>query len=859
MKTNTIRGLFLDYFKHNEHRIIDSAPLPIDDPTLLFTVAGMVPLKKYYLGESTPISSRMASSQKCLRTNDIENVGRTPRHHTFFEMLGNFSIGDYFKQDAIEFGWEFISKTLNINSKNIWVTVYPEDIESKQIWRKMIPESHIIDSKDNFWQMADVGPCGFDSEIFVDLGENIGCKTTNCNPLCECGRFLEIWNLVFMEFNLEKNGSKTNLPRKNIDTGMGLERISCVMNNVQSNYDTDLFIPIIEEIEKLSGKSRDTMRYRYNVIADHVRAMTFLIADGVFPENSKHGYVLRRLIRRAKLAGHLLGIKEEFLSGLCQKVIKDMAEHYSYLEKQEKKICLVVSNEEEQFSHTLEDGYKIFIDEKKSVSSLFPGDVAFKLHDTFGFPVELTRELLTEDNLLVDEAHFASLLEDQKTKSKAVNSFSSTISKNELWVNIKKEVGSTDFLGFDRDATAASIRAIVKDEINVDSASINGERYFIVTGKTPLYPEKGGPIGDQGTILSDSGKLKIVRTLTPIDGLIVHEAVLESGSISVGEKIQITVDVGFRRGIKRAHTATHLIHAALKKVVGDHVNQAGSLIEPDSLRFDFNTLEALTEKQIFQIEDVVNDWIAQSDYVKTEVQTLKQAVKAGATALFKEKYGDSVRVVQIQNISKELCGGLHVSNTSELRMFSITKESSIGSNLRRIEAVVGDRAIKLFRTDSKKIREIEKRLEKPNMDILEAVDSLKNDLKSKDKEIKVLRSDLLNYLAKDVLANAEEINEYLFANYAMKNINMELLRKFADIIRKIAKKQIVIFVSSKIDLKTIAIIAGSGEKNCRELFKTIQSKYSLRGGGNPKLISIGDVNPDEIGGIVNLIREDLKN
>ncbi|MDD4028705.1 MAG: alanine--tRNA ligase [Caldisericia bacterium] len=859
MNTNEIRKAFLQFFKEKDHRILDPSPLPIDDPTLLFTVAGMVPLKKYYLGESSPISPRMTSSQPCLRTNDIENVGKTPRHHTFFEMLGNFSIGDYFKKEAIELSWDLLTNVYKIDPALIWVTVFPDDTESKEIWKTLLPAVKIIESKDNFWQMAAVGPCGFDSEIHIDLGSSIGCKKENCNPLCDCGRFLEVWNLVFMEFTMDEKGERLPLPKKNIDTGMGLERISCVLNHVQSNYDTDLFLPVIQSIEKISGISKEEKRFRFNIIADHVRAIPFLISDGVFPENSKHGYVLRRLIRRAKLSGHLLGIEETFLAPLCEQVIQQMAERYPKLLAHTDNVKTVVTNEEEQFSQTLKDGYKIFQEAASKVASMFPGDIAFKLHDTYGFPVELTKELLEERGLCLDEKQFYSLLDEQKQRAKTVHAFSDTISETDYWVDLRNEIGNTLFLGYERDASSAIIRTILHKGKPVTVANQTQETYTILVNQTPLYPEKGGPIGDQGMIQSNGGVFKITRTFSPVENLIIHEAVLENGQFHPGDTVQITVDVEFRRGIRRAHTATHLLHGALKRIIGEYVNQSGSYVEPDSLRFDFNAFEALSVDQIHQIEDDVNHWIARSEYVRTEVKSLQQAVQEGATALFKEKYGEEVRIVEICDISKELCGGLHVSNTSELRLFSIIKEYSIGSNLRRIEAVVGMKAIERCREESKLVKEAKRIIDKPGIDLIPAIQSLQIELKEKDKEIRSLRSSLQSSSACDVIQQAQDIGGYSLLVHSLDNSDMNMLRGYADQLRSRTKKPILTFITSSFEEQYIGVLASSGEINCKDVLKHIQSKFSIRGGGNPKLVSLGAIHKEDIPPISQALQDFLKN
>jgi len=841
MKTSDIRKAFLDYFKTLDHREIMSSPLPIDDPTLLFVIAGMVPLKKYYIGEETPINPRMTSSQRCLRTNDIQNVGRTPWHHTFFEMLGNFSIGDYFKQNAIEYGYELINKVFAIDQKRIWTTIYPEDYEAYAIWKKILPESRIVKSKDNFWQMAEVGPSGFDSEIFIDLGKHVGCGKPNCSPLCDCGRFVEIWNLVFMEFNLDKEGKRNWLPRKNIDTGMSLERLSTIVNGKSTNYEIDFFIPLLEKLEQLTSKERTTDPYRFHLIADHVRAMTFLIADGVFPENTKHGYVLRRLIRRAKLSGYLLGIKESFLDSLCQITIDMMKDHYSYLESTKDKILLIARKEEAQFSTTLEDGFKIFQEEKKKSITTFSGKVAFKLHDTFGFPIELTREMLEIEQIKLEEEEFKTLYEEQRARAKKESSFESAIVETDFWMMIKSQVGESKFVGYDHDATESYLMGILSDHTMVQTSDNKESVLYLILDRTPFFAEKGGPVGDKGEIRGDGFVFRVDKTISPIQDIIIHKGILIQGSMQTKTKVNAIVDISFRKAVRRAHTATHLLHSALRSIVGDFVNQAGSYVYEDAFRFDFNSLDPLTHDQIMKIENFIDDIIARGSYVSTEEMSANKAMQEGATALFKEKYGENVRVVSIDEISKEFCGGIHAQNTSELRLFRIVKEQSIGSNLRRIEAVIGRKAIEAYREDSQTLLNARKLLNKPNMELMKAVELVLEDKKKVESEFQVLQNKLIQGSAGRILEKAVSIGKYLFVNEDMKDTPVDSLKSLADILRGMAKTPIFIMLATRIETEITIVLSSSGEIDCRSLLETIKKTYPLKGGGNPKLVQVGGV------------------
>lgn len=853
MKAFDVRKEFLDYFKEQHHHEMHSSPLPIDDPTLLFTVAGMVPLKKFYTGEEMSPYSRMVSSQRCLRTNDIENVGKTPRHHTFFEMLGNFSLGDYFKDDAIFFGYDFLTKRLSVTPERIWVSVYPEDHEARKIWTKFVPESRIVNSKENFWQMAATGPSGFDSEIYVDLGESVGCKKTDCNPLCECGRFLEIWNLVFMEFNLLQSGERAWLPRKNIDTGMGLERILAVVNGCSNNFETDLFKDILKQLEKQSGKKRTSDTKRFHMISDHIRAIVFLIADGVFPENTKHGYVLRRLLRRAKLAGYQLGIQDLFLADLAKTEIRIMQDHYTYLTPLEDKITLIIGKEESQFQSTLEDGFKVFHQELEKTHNIFDGKVAFKLHDTFGFPIELTREMLEEKNIVLEEEVFQRLIQEQKARAKKESFFESTLTETDFWKSIKEEVGQTKFLGYDQESSQSNVVAILQDKTLLPAANQLGQYYTIILDQTPFFPEKGGPIGDQGTLQQGEFLFEVENTLTPIQGLIVHYGKLICDSIQVKQPVKAIVSTAFRRGIQRAHTATHLLHAALKNVIGEYINQAGSLVMNDSLRFDFNALEPMTSEQISQVEKLINEDIAKGKFICVEQMPFSRAIEEGATALFKEKYGEHVRVVSIDTVSKELCGGIHARNTNELRLFRIIKETSIGTNLRRIEALVGEKAIESFQQATQDIKTISSLIQKPTIPVVEAVRQVLEEQTHMEMELRqwksIWKKNYLELVNKKVQKKGEKT--VLVDTFSLPSL--EEIKALADSVRDLLDKPVILLFFIKKEQEMNAVLASSGEQNCRDLFQQLKESFSgIRGGGNPKLVQFGNFSPDSLQAITDV-------
>ncbi|MCE5222599.1 alanine--tRNA ligase [bacterium] len=851
-----VRKAFLDYFKEQHHHEMHSSALPIDDPTLLFTVAGMVPLKKFYTGEELSPYSRMVSSQRCLRTNDIENVGKTPRHHTFFEMLGNFSLGDYFKEETIFFGFDFLTKKLSVSPDSLWASVYPEDHEAKKIWAKYLPEKRIITSKENFWQMAATGPSGFDSEIYFDRGSSVGCQKANCNPTCECGRFLELWNLVFMEFNLLQSGERAWLPKKNIDTGMGLERVLSVVNGYANNYETDLFKDIIKLIEKKTGKKQSTDTKRFHMISDHIRAIVFLIADGVFPENTKHGYVLRRLLRRAKLAGYQLGIRELFLSDLAEVEIKIMQGHYTYLVPLENKIKMIIGKEEIQFQSTLEDGFKVFHQELEKTNTVFDGKVAFKLHDTFGFPIELTREMLEEKNITLEEAVFQNLIQEQKTRAKKESFFESTLEETDFWKTIKDEVGPTKFLGYDQESSQSTVLAILQDKTSLQEANQPGQHYTIILDQTPFFPEKGGPIGDQGTLQQGEFLFEVENTLTPIQGLILHYGKLISDSIQVKQPLKAIVSTAFRRSIQRAHTATHLLHAALKNVLGDYINQAGSLVMNDSLRFDFNALEPMTQEQISQVEKLINEDIAKGKFICVEQMPFEKAIQEGATALFKEKYGEHVRVVSIDDVSKELCGGIHARNTNELRLFRIVKETSIGTNLRRIEAMVGEKAIESFQQAAHDIKTISMLSNKPTISPVEAVKQILEEKNSLELELKNWKNAWMKSYLELMKVKVEKKGEISILIDTFTLPSIEETKSLADLVREaLIKPNLMLFYLKK-EQEMNAVIASSGEINCRELFTQIKESFpDIRGGGNPKLVQFGNFSSDSIQAITDYVKK----
>ncbi len=703
MKSSDIRKTFLKYFQSKGHAILPSSSLIPNDPSILLTVAGMVQFKPVFLGLENPAYKRVATVQRCIRTNDLDNVGRTARHHTFFEMLGNFSFGDYFKEDAIAFAWELLTRIFSLPKEKLWIAVYEEDDQSFDIWAKKIniPSNKIVrlGEDNNFWAAGPTGPCGPCSEIYFDLGEKFGCGLSACGPGCDCDRFLEIWNLVFMEFNRDENGKLFPLPRKNIDTGMGLERISSVLQGVATNFDTDLFVPIIEKIKDMSNMSEEKIfSLSSRIIADHVRASSFLIMDGLTPSNEGRNYVLRRLIRRAAMHGKKLNIKGPFISKLTPVIAKIMGEDYPEYISSLDKINNVLNSEEEVFDKTLDNGMEMLKSIiAKSKSGVISGEDAFKLYDTYGFPVEMTTEIASERGLSVDIEGFKDSMAHQQEKSKRYSKkfFLSTLPQISGYPQ-------TQFVGYETLETEAIVIGVVDN--------------FIILDKSPFYTESGGQDSDRGWLIIQKNKFEVEQIGKTAENVILHK-ISSDLKPKIGEKVRAIVDEKIRKMIAAHHTSTHLLHAALHKIIGKEALQKGSFVGSDKFRLDFSCPRALTDEEIKLIEEFVNDVINKSIEVETIITTFEEAKKLGAVALFGEKYGEKVRMVVIDDISKELCGGTHVKNTKDIGLFKIIKESAISQGIRRIEAVSGENAreyIKQVEEEQAKKREIEekRRIEK---------------------------------------------------------------------------------------------------------------------------------------------------
>ena len=857
-----IREAFLKFFEDKGHQRVKSSPLiPKNDPTLLFTNAGMVQFKDYFLGKEKPPFKRATSCQKCMRAggkhNDLENVGKTGRHHTFFEMLGNFSFGDYFKKEAIEFAWELVTKVFKLPEERLYVSVYEKDDEAFEIWNKVIglPENKIyrLGEKDNFWAMGDTGPCGPCSEIYYDRGEEFACGE-NCEiGTCDCDRYLEIWNLVFMQYERDESGKLTPLAHPSIDTGMGLERIASVLQNVPSNYETDLIFPLVKWASDLSGipygkdeKSSTSMR----VIADHLRALVFLIADGVLPSNEGRGYVLRRIIRRASRHGRLLGIEKPFLYRGIEKVIEIMGDVYPEIVENKELIKKIALKEEERFSRTLERGLYILqelIEKLKSNGKdTIPGEEVFKLYDTFGFPLDLILEVANDENLKVDVAGFEKLLAEQKERArKAWKGGVQKVISPEL--QKLSEESPSIFIGYDHLEGIGKVTGILKGENLVEEVK-EGEEAIIILDKTPFYPEKGGQVGDTGIIEGSNCYCEVLDTQNITENLIGHQATVKRGIIKVGDVVNAIVNEERRKAIMRAHTATHLLHKALREVLGNHVKQAGSLVLPDRLRFDFTHFEAPTEEELRAVEETVYNWILKNYPVKVEEMSYDEALERGAIALFGEKYGDVVRVVDVGGVSIELCGGTHVERSGDIGFFKLTSESSISSGTRRVEAVVGKEAFNYVEEKENLIKNLRKVLQSPEEQLLQKLQKLKEELKEKERELEKVKRKLATAEVNQIVENAPVINGIKVVTAKLDGFGGKELAEVADVIRNKAGTAAVMLVGIK-DGKASLLIALTKDLTDRfkagEIIKRIAPILEGRGGGRPDIAQ---------GGVQNLTR-----
>ncbi|WP_426450982.1 alanine--tRNA ligase [Staphylococcus xylosus] len=871
LKASEIRQNFIDYFVEQGHMVEPSAPLvPIDDDSLLWINSGVATLKKYFDGRETPRKPRIVNSQKAIRTNDIENVGFTARHHTFFEMLGNFSIGNYFKKEAIEFAWEFLTseKWMAMDPKKLYVTVHPEDIEAYRIWNEDIglEESRIIRIEGNFWDIGE-GPSGPNTEIFYDRGDSYGKDgpAEEMYPGGENERFLEVWNLVFSEFNHNKDHTYTPLPNKNIDTGMGLERMASIAQNVRTNYETDLFMPIIREVEMLSGKKyleKDAYDVAFKVISDHIRTIAFAIADGALPANEGRGYVLRRLLRRAVRFSQSLDINEPFMYQLVDIVADIMEPYYPNVKEKSDFIKRVIKSEEERFHETLEEGLAILnnlVAQAKEQSNEISGKDAFKLYDTYGFPVELTEEIATQENLSVDMTTFETEMQQQRDRARQARQNSQSMQvQSEV---LKKITTESKFVGYDVMDRATTITDIIHNGELIDVAEA-GETVYFILKETPFYAVSGGQVADQGKVSNENFEILVTEVTKAPNGQNLHKGEIQFGTVKTNAEVSASVNHKERSAIKKNHSATHLLHAALKEVLGEHVNQAGSLVEAERLRFDFSHFGPMTQDEIDQVERRVNEEIWNSIEVNIQEMPIEEAKQIGAMALFGEKYGDVVRVVNMAPFSIELCGGIHVNNTSEIGLFKIVSESGTGAGVRRIEALTGKSAFLYLETIQTQFNAVKTQVKvKTDDQVLDKVKQMQTEEKELVKQLEQKNKEVTSLKMGDLTNQVEEINGLKFLATEVEVPNAKALRETMDDFKSKLQDTVIVLISNvdgKVSLVATVPKAFTDKVKAGDIIKNMAPIVGGKGGGRPDMAQGGGTQPENITEALRFIKDYIK-
>ena len=862
MTSTDIRNTFLDFFRSKGHEIVQSSSLiPGNDPSLLFTNAGMVQFKSVFLGEDIRTYKRAVTSQKCLRAggkhNDLENVGYTARHHTFFEMLGNFSFGDYFKNDAILFAWELLTEKYKLPKDRLWASVFEEDDEAAELWETLTdisPQKIVrLGAKDNFWQMGDTGPCGPCSEIIIDQGIEIGCGRPDCAVGCDCDRYLEIWNLVFMQYDRDKSGTLTPLPKPSIDTGMGLERLSAVIQGKHNNFDTDIFSPIISSIcsyaKKPYGADRRTDT-AIRVIADHIRSISFLLAEGLVPSNEGRGYVLRRIIRRASRYAKSLDIDGPVLYRLCDSVADSIGSIYPELLEEKPRVQKILQLEEERFNKTLEQGLimlnDIIAEVKKTGDTMIPGDALFRLYDTYGFPLDIAKDVAGEHDLQINEPGFHKEMELQKAKARASWS-AEEVAVAPVYRELFQRYPKTVFVGYDTFQTDATVLAIIKNGKIVHELA-QGDTGEVLLDKTPFYAESGGQTGDSGELSAHDLKVIVTDTKKPVEGLYIHKVSLKTGILKTGSTVSCSVDQGRRTATMRNHTTTHILHTALKNLLGEHVKQAGSYVSPERLRFDFTHFDSLSRETIESIEDKVNEVILRNVKVATTLMDTKKAIDSGVTALFGEKYGDTVRVVKVADVSAELCGGTHVGATGDIGLFKILSEGSVASGIRRIEGVTGKEAIEEFRSgesELRKISEILKTSENPS----EKVKKLLGDLKELEKSLEKYKGRSAAESSTKIIETARDIHGVKVISHRIDGLDSKDLRELSDKVRDGLGSGILLLASVKDEQAAMVAMVTkdlTGRYKAGDLLKQVAAAADGRGGVKPDIAQGGTKKIDKL-------------
>jgi len=864
MTSHEIRATFLEFFRDRGHEVVASSPLlPAGDSTLLFTNAGMNQFKDVFAGRERRSYSRAASSQKCVRAggkhNDLENVGYTARHHTFFEMLGNFSFGDYFKEKAIEFAWDLLTNGYGLPADKLWVSIYLDDDEAHDLWCDLVgvPEDRIVrlGEKDNFWAMGDTGPCGPCSEIHLDRGGSCELNNPNCGVDCDCDRFLEIWNLVFMQFNRDASGQMEPLPKPSIDTGLGLERIASVLQNVASNFDTDLIFPIIQRTEDLAGRPADESHatgVAMKVIADHSRAAAFLIGDGVLPSNEGRGYVLRRIMRRAIRYGRNIGLTKPFLHETAREVMALMTPAYPELSDAEAYITSVIKNEEVRFSETLDHGLRVLNDTLEELrakgDTVVPGNIIFKLYDTFGFPVDIVRDVVRDEGLHLDMDGFDVAMAHQREQSRSVAAFSAT---SEAYRTLSADGFKPEFKGYDGLTAESRVLLLVKDGREVEAASA-GDAVEIVAEATPFYGEAGGQVGDRGLITApDDDELRVdVRdTIKDPTGLIIHKGVVAKGRIEKNAPIRLTVDRQARQATARNHTATHILHAVLRETLGDHVKQAGSLVAPNRLRFDFTHFSPIEPETLATIEALVNAQIQKNVPAETEEMDAEQAFQSGATALFEEKYGDRVRVVSLADFSMELCGGTHVARTGDIGLFKIAGESSVAAGVRRIEALTGTSALQHIQNLEATLLEAAHRLKEAPQNVTLRIEKLLAEHKALEKEVARLKSAIAT---RSVAEAEEDIRLVDGVKVLARKVEVDSPAALRDMVDRFRDKMSsgIVILGAASDGKALLIVGLTSDLTDRyhagRIVKSLAAIVGGGGGGKADLAQAGGSRPEKL-------------
>jgi len=870
MKACEIRKAFLEFFNQRGHAVVKSSSvIPHDDPTLLFTNAGMVQFKRTFLGEEKRPYSRAATSQKCMRAggkhNDLENVGRTARHHTFFEMLGNFSFGDYFKKDAVEYAWEFLTGVMGLPKDKLFATIHEGDShmnlgpdeEAREHWARYLPPDRILTfpTKDNFWAMGDTGPCGPCSEILIDQGPAMGCGSPDCRPGCDCDRYLELWNLVFMQFNRFDDGTLVPLPKPSIDTGMGLERISAVLQKVPSNYDTDLFAPMRDKITELTGYRYGTAAEKdvsVKVIADHSRAAAFLIGDGALPSNEGRGYVLRRVIRRALRHGRFLGLDKPFLSQVAVSVMESMHDAYPELMDNRSFITKVIVNEEERFSETLDNGLRLLQNEitrlqEEKITSV-PGALIFKLYDTYGFPIDIVTDMSRELGFAVDEPGFQGLMEKQREQSRAHWKGSGERDVSEVFRQLSMRGVKNTFVGYERLDADSSIVAMISGGEEIGTAS-EGMTVELIVSETPFYGASGGQVGDQGVITGPSGTMVVTDTMKLPGDMLVHVGKISTGQLQTGETVHLAVNRQTRKDTEIHHTATHILHAVLRKVLGDHVKQAGSLVAPDRLRFDFSHFTAVTPEELAEIERLANDEVRTNQELSVKVMDLDEALKTGAMALFEEKYGDRVRMVEIPGFSRELCGGTHTHNTGDIGLLVIVQETSIAAGVRRIEALGGRPALDYLNRQREILGRTAALLKTSPSEVAERVEKLLVQERLMEKEMETLKASLASRRSADLFERTKEAGGVNVLVTRIDADNPKVLRELNDKFKERFANGVAVFGAVSGD--KVFLLAGvtqqlTSKLHAGNLIKEIVAEVGGSGGGRPDMAQAGGNRPEKL-------------